>query len=160
MTRAPFFRASVGVVVARDDGRVLALERSDVPGAWQLPQGGLDAGETPLDAALRELAEETGLPAAAVRLEAEHPDWLAYELPPERRRKRTGLGQVQKWFLFRFAGDEAAIRPADVEHPEFSTWRWMPLARLAEETVAFRRPVYRRLVEAFGPRLADPRTGD
>ena len=83
MAKAQTFRANVGVVVADHAGRVLALSRAGRPGAWQLPQGGLDMGEEPEAAAWRELEEETGLDAEQVELVAEHPRWLTYELPPE-----------------------------------------------------------------------------
>lgn len=145
------FRANVGIVVARSDGQVLVLERLDKPGQWQLPQGGLDVGEEPLDAALRELREETGIPPERVRLLAEHPDWLAYELPPERRRTKTGRGQVQKWFLFRFLGEDDDIRlePAAGERGEFGAYRWVSLKTLLETVWEVRRPIYRALVEEW-----------
>ena len=145
-----FFRANVGAVIVNDDGEALALERSDVAGAWQLPQGGLDADEEPLDGVLREIHEETGIVREDLALLAEYPEWLSYELPPEMRSRRTGRGQTQRWFLFRFSGDEAAIDPSAGD--EFSAWRWMPLARLAQQTVSFRQPVYRRLAAEFARR--------
>ncbi len=143
--RTQFFRANVGVVVHDGAGRVLAFERADAAGAWQLPQGGLDKGEEPLEGALRELEEETGIPRSAVELEAEHPDWLAYELPADKRTKKLGRGQVQKWFLFRLVGPESAIAPGE----EFSDWKWVTLDALIDEVVEFRRPIYRRLRELF-----------
>lgn len=149
------FRANVGIVVARADGCVLALERVDRPGQWQLPQGGLDVGEEPGDAALRELREETGISAELVEVAAEHPAWLAYELPPERRRTKMGRGQVQKWFLYRFLGTDADIDlvPPPGERGEFTAFRWVELGRLAEEVWEVKRPVYRALAEAWADRL-------
>jgi putative (di)nucleoside polyphosphate hydrolase len=95
MPRSQFFRANVGVAVLNDEGHLLAFERYDVPGAWQLPQGGLDEGEEPLEAARRELREETRLTWDQVELLGEHPRWLAYELGAEQRTRDTGRGQVQ-----------------------------------------------------------------
>lgn len=145
-----FFRANVGAVIVNANGDALALERSDVAGAWQLPQGGLDANEEPLDGVLREIREETGIVREDLALLAESPEWLSYELPPEMRSRRTGRGQTQRWFLFRFTGDEAAIDPS--AGGEFSAWRWMPLERLAQLAVSFRQPVYRRLAAEFARR--------
>ncbi len=154
MSRAETFRANVGIVLINGDGLVFACERADVLDAWQLPQGGLDSGEEPLAGALRELREETGIGGDAVAMVAEHPDWLAYELPPEYRRTKLGRGQVQKWFLFRFEGDPACIDLDEAETREFRAWRWMRLGELAEDTVPFRRPIYRRLAEDFAEHLA------
>ena len=127
--------------------------------AWQMPQGGVDKGEAPLEAAKRELWEETNV--RSVALIAEHPDWLSYDLPPEALGRWAGRyrGQTQKWFLFRFTGDESEI---DVEHPagggpqEFDAWRWEQFERLALVVVPFKRPVYETVAAAFAP-LA-PRT--
>lgn len=152
--RGQFFRANVGIVVARADGLVLALERADVPGEWQLPQGGLDEGEEPGDAALRELREETGIGRGQVQLIAEYPDWLAYELPPDKRRSRTGRGQVQRWFLYRFLGTDADIDPEMPGHDsEFRAFRWADLRELAGDTWAVRRPVYRALAREWADLL-------
>jgi putative (di)nucleoside polyphosphate hydrolase len=152
------FRANVGIVVARADGQVLVFERADKPGQWQLPQGGLDVGEEPREAALRELQEETGISPDHVKLIAEHPDWLAYELPPARRRRKTGRGQVQKWFLCRFLGTDADIDlvPPPGERQEFSAYRWVSLADLVEEVWEVRRPVYRALLREWAGVLGDP----
>ncbi len=153
MSRKVVFRANVGAVLVDRRGLVLALERADVPGAWQLPQGGLDPGEEAVDGALRELAEETGIDPRAVRLLDEYPDWLVYELPEELRNDKIGRGQAQRWFLFAWRGDAEIPLERAVDR-EFRAYRWMPLAELAESTMEFRRPIYRRLAERFAPHLA------
>ena len=130
---------------------VLVLERAGIPGAWQLPQGGLRASEEPLDAAYRETAEETGISRKDLELLDSFPEPLAYELPPGARSAKTGRGQIQYWFLFRFRGDESRIDPSASK--EFRAWRWMPFQALIESTVDFRRPVYRKLAERFGKYL-------
>jgi len=139
-----YFRAGVGAILRNETGQVLAFERSGIPGAWQLPQGGLEEGEEPADAVYREIAEETGLRRAALRLAAEYPGLLAYELPVGARRRKTGRGQVQYWFLFDVGSDVSGdLRLGR----EFGAWRWTGLGALAAETVAFRRPVYRALAD-------------
>ena len=145
--RSQFFRASVGAVIVNANGEVLAFERSGIAGAWQLPQGGLEAGEEPLDAVIREVFEETGIDASDLALLAEYPRLLSYELAAEMRTNTTGRGQTQRWFLFRFEGDSNSIDLA--AGGEFSAWCWMPLTRLAETTVSFRRDAYRELAQAF-----------
>jgi putative (di)nucleoside polyphosphate hydrolase len=156
MKRPPqYFRAGVGAVIANRDGRVLALERADHPGAWQLPQGGLEADEEPLDGVHREVAEETGVGASALELIDTYPEPLAYELPAAKRSAKTGRGQVQYWFLFRLTGGDSDV---DVTAGrEFRAWRWAALDEIVAGVAAFRQPVYRRLHERFGPRLAGGR---
>ncbi len=141
------FRANAGLLVLNAEGLVLAVERGDRPGAWQLPQGGIEADETALVAAYRELEEETGLRPAEVTLLAEVPGWLVYELPPEWRRAKTGLGQAQKWFVFRHAPKPKADwkvgpLPAGGEN---SATAWMPLADLKARVPEFRRAIYAAL---------------
>lgn len=143
------FRAGVGAMVISGKGEVLAFERAGIPGAWQLPQGGLEAGEAPRECALRELEEETGLTREDVAPLGETAGWLAYELPREMRGRRHGRGQVQKWFLFRLTGPETAIDLNRQEPPEFRAWTWMDFDELIERTVEFRWPVYRALAEEF-----------
>lgn len=146
-TRGQYFRAGVGAILINGHGQVLALERADVPGAWQLPQGGLDWGEEPLQAAKREVEEETSIASSRLQLVAHFPELLAYELPLEARSEKTGRGQVQYWFLFRVAGDTDAINLRGTR--EFRAWRWMAFEDLAEQVVAFRAPIYRKLAAHF-----------
>ena len=126
---------------------------------WQMPQGGIDAGEDPATAARRELYEETNVRSAA--LIAEGPEWLAYDLPDDARARFAGRyrGQTQKWFLFRFEGDEAEIdihHPAQGQHkPEFAQWRWERFEALPDLVVPFKRAVYVQVAEWFAP-LARP----
>lgn len=145
------YRPCAGVVLINAEGLIFAGQRIDMPGAWQMPQGGLDAGETPREAALRELAEETGVAPDLVEVLAETPGWVHYDLPPELRGKvwkgRFG-GQKQKWVLLRFLGADADIRIA-TEHPEFDRWQWMPAQELLANIVPFKRDVYAEVLEGF-----------
>ena len=147
------FRANVGMVVVNSHGDVLALERSDVRGAWQLPQGGIDEGENNLEAAYRELHEETGIDRSKVKLLAEHPEWLAYELPKDKRNGKLGRGQVQKWFVFRFTGEDQDIDLKRAEDNEFSSWAWTRMDRLIQGAVPFRRSIYLKIAQDFSQYL-------
>jgi len=138
------FRAGVVTVVTNSAGQLLAFERSDVPHAWQLPQGGIDVGEAPVDAAWRELEEETGLGRDDVELVGEHPDWLVYEFPPEVRGSGKRLGQAQRWFTFRVRHDGVVPTPDGVE---FVAWRWVDPQWLVEHVVAFRRRAYQTVLQ-------------
>ena len=144
------FRAGVGAWVTNERGQVLAFRRMDVrPDSWQLPQGGIRRGEDPPDALRRELAEEAGLWPEDYEVVGAVPEWLAYELPEACRSRKTGRGQAQKWFLCRILGDASRIRPDRVE---FDAWQWMEPEELLRQTVDFRKPVYRRLLDVFGGR--------
>jgi putative (di)nucleoside polyphosphate hydrolase len=146
-----FFRANVGIVLTDGKGKVLAFERVDIPGAWQFPQGGLDQGEEPSEAAIRELREETGLSRERVRPLAEHPDWLTYELPPEARSEKTGRGQAQKWLLFQFDGDVSEIDLDASDEKEFADVRWTTFESLLPIVPDFRKPIYERVMAVFDP---------
>lgn len=150
-------RRGVGAVLFDKRGRVLVARRLDTPGeAWQLPQGGLDAGESPRRAVLRELAEEIG--TARARIIGECRRWLAYDLPPALAARAWGgryRGQKQKWFALRFTGRDADIRVDTDADPEFGAWKWARLEDLPGLIVAFKRPVYRALVVEFR-RFAKP----
>lgn len=147
----------MGIVLLNKDGKVFVGRRVGMPdglSAWQMPQGGIDAGETPLEAARRELYEETGTDKA--ELVAETRDWLCYDLPPSLIPKRWGeryRGQRQKWFLMRFIGNDIDIDLTRHEI-EFDAWRWVDPAELPGLVVNFKRPVYVALLDEFRDHLA------
>jgi len=147
---AQYFRAGAGAMIVNADGHVLAIERADIAGAWQLPQGGLEADEEPLRGAIREVAEETGIQEDDLKFLRACTELLVYELPPDARSKKTGRGQVLYWFLFRFRGNsqQAAIR-----NNETRGWRWMPFRRVISGVTTFRKPMYKRLAQEFGKYL-------
>jgi putative (di)nucleoside polyphosphate hydrolase len=153
----PDYRRNAGVVVVNGHGLVFAGQRADRSApAWQMPQGGIDAGESVEQAALRELEEETGIPPGLTIPLARTPRWLAYDLPADVARRLWGgryRGQAQKWLAVRFTGDEGTI-DLDRHQREFSTWRWMRAAELEEAVVDFKRPIYRYLFSLFQPHLA------
>ncbi|WP_300547674.1 RNA pyrophosphohydrolase [Roseovarius sp.] len=150
------YRRCVGVMLANADGHVFVGQRIDnETAAWQMPQGGVDPGEAPRDAALRELCEETGVPAGLVRIEGESGDWIPYDLPHEivpRIWKGRYRGQEQKWFLLRFLGKDSDVNIV-TDYPEFSEWRWLPPEDLVANIVPFKREVYARVLAEFGPLL-------
>ena len=148
------FRAGVAMIVRHPHQRlVMAFERADAPGQWQLPQGGLEGAETPEEGAWRELGEETGLGPDHVHAVAELLDWLVYEWPADvrdqvnERRRSEGrperLGQVQKWFLFEASSPDVQPVP---DGREFRDWRWVDPEWLIENVVAWRRDLYERVL--------------
>ena len=155
------YRPCVGIMVLNRDGLVWAGRRiaepdSEMAGAtnlWQMPQGGIDKGEDPLPAAIRELYEETGM--KSVSLLAEAPGWFNYDLPKEVlgiALKGKFRGQTQKWFAFRFEGDESEIEidpPPGGHTAEFDHWEWKPMHELPDLIVPFKRKIYEQVVEAF-----------
>ena len=142
---------------ANAKGEIFAGQRLDATvAAWQMPQGGIDDGEKPREAAYRELWEETGVTADKVEFLSKTADWVTYDLPPELLGKVWGgqyRGQKQKWFLFRFTGSDADIR-IDSEHPEFARWRWIGAAEMIASIVPFKRAVYEAVLAEFRPHLA------
>lgn len=150
------YRRCVGVVLANPKGLVFAGQRIDNPGpAWQMPQGGIDPGEEPQDAALRELWEETGVTRDKVSLEGKTEDWVPYDLPHDlvpKLWKGRYRGQEQLWYLLRFHGSDADIR-IDTDHPEFSRWQWMAPNDLIQRIVPFKQHIYRHVFDIFGDRL-------
>ena len=142
------FRAGVVIVVRHPDRRqVLAFERGDSAGSWQLPQGGLKTGEEPIAAAWRELTEETGLGEADVIARAEYPDWVVYEWPDDIIREHgeggKRRGQVQKWFLFDAVDGSIVPTP---DQREFVSWRWVEREWLTANVVEWRRSAYERVL--------------
>ncbi len=157
------YRPCVGVTLFNAQGLVFighrkakgAFDQVAEPFMWQMPQGGIDDGETPFQAALRELYEETNV--SSVEFLAETPAWLSYDLPPDAKKRWSGkyIGQTQRWFALRFLGVDSEIdihAPGGGHHkPEFDDWRWERLETLPELIVPFKQQVYRDVVEAFAP---------
>ncbi|HEX5239009.1 MAG TPA: RNA pyrophosphohydrolase [Sphingomicrobium sp.] len=150
------YRRGVGVMLLNSEGKVWVGARIDNPDdAWQMPQGGIDAGEEPWATAMRELEEETGIPPHLVERIAECPERLRYTLPPELVGviwKEPWVGQDQDWFLCRFLGTDSDVNIA-TPHPEFREWKWVEPQRLPDEIVPFKRDLYRRLLSEFADYL-------
>jgi putative (di)nucleoside polyphosphate hydrolase len=147
----PGYRAAVGIMLLNCAGKVFIARRIDMPmlPAWQMPQGGIDPGETPLQAALRELKEEIGTDKAEILGESRR--WLKYDLPVEFAGGIWGghyRGQRQKWFAMRFTGNDTDIDLATA-HPEFDAWKWIRPAQLPEMIVPFKRQLYIDILSEF-----------
>lgn len=153
------YRPCVGLVVLNRDGLIFAGQRLDNPGdAWQMPQGGIDEGETPLEAALRELSEETGINPGAVDVIRESGYWHPYELPRTLIRKLWGgrfRGQTQRWFAIRYLGDDDGIS-IDTHEPEFRCWAWMHHEELIHKIVPFKRDTYTQVFDEFADLIGTP----
>jgi putative (di)nucleoside polyphosphate hydrolase len=148
------YRRCAGVMLANREGRVFAAQRIDSKnlGAWQMPQGGIDPGETEEEAALRELEEETGVSRDLVDIIARMPYPVRYDLPPELHGKLWGgkyRGQEQHWFLARFKGKDSDINIEAHDPPEFCEWEWVEPEALPDLIVPFKRDVYRAVVKEF-----------
>ena len=153
------YRPCVGMAVFNRKGRVFIGRRIDGPEhvddthAWQLPQGGIDRGEDPWPAARRELKEETSI--RSVKKLSEIKEWLSYDIPREIVGEAWNgkyRGQTQRWFALEFTGPDSEIdiaHPAGGHEPEFSEWRWEPLANVPDLVVPFKRPVYERVAKEF-----------
>ncbi|HWJ69673.1 MAG TPA: RNA pyrophosphohydrolase [Sphingobium sp.] len=147
------YRPCVGIMLANRHGTIFVGQRIDAKegDAWQMPQGGIDAGETPEAALIRELGEETGIAPHLVDVIARSAHEHLYDLPDELIGKLWGgkyRGQAQRWFLVRFKGEDSDINIA-TQHAEFDAWRWADADELVDLIVPFKRPVYREVVREF-----------
>ena len=146
------YRSNVGIMMVNEKGYVFVGQRLDNnQNAWQMPQGGIDAGEDPETAAYRELLEETGVKKQDVRFVASLSKWLSYDLPEDLIPflwNGKFRGQKQKWFLFKFLGEDGDINIA-TEHPEFSKWKWISKENLLKEIVPFKKSVYENVLKEF-----------
>lgn len=151
------YRPCVGICLINSAGLIFAGQRKDSSsGAWQMPQGGIDEGEKPRTAALRELWEETGVTEDLVEIVAKTEEWVTYDLPPDLLGKVWGgkyRGQRQKWFLMRYMGADAQIN-IGTDHPEFSAWKWIGADEMLSAIVPFKREVYAQVIAAFRGYLA------
>jgi putative (di)nucleoside polyphosphate hydrolase len=150
------YRPCVGVMLINPRGHIFVAQRKDRDtDAWQMPQGGVDKGETTRDAALRELEEETSISAKLVTIEAETEGLIRYNIPHDlvpNIWKGRFRGQEQKWYLMRFHGVDNQI-DLETKHPEFTTWKWMPPGELVGSIVPFKRAVYEQVLAEFEPNL-------
>jgi putative (di)nucleoside polyphosphate hydrolase len=149
------YRPNVGLALFSKQGHVwlgrrAGVRKDDVRYAWQMPQGGIDRGETPSHAALRELGEETGLEPDQVELLEELEPWLFYDFPPALKAKLTGpyYGQRQKWFAYRFTGSDTDFR-LDRHTVEFDAWKWARLEDAPELVIPFKAAVYAEVAKRF-----------
>jgi len=150
------YRDGVGIALLNDADMVFVGQRIDQTAeAWQMPQGGIDPGEDPLTAALREMEEEIGVAASLAEIIAESRDWLTYDLPldlADKVWKGRYRGQRQKWYLARFKGRDTDIN-LETAHPEFNQWRWLPFRQLPDMIVPFKRPIYELIVAEFADKV-------
>lgn len=146
------YRPCVGIALYNKDGHVFVGERIDTPGAWQMPQGGIDKGEDIQTAAFRELEEETGIPAACAEILKIAPETIQYDLPETLRQKLWNgryYGQEQHWVALRFTGDDQIINLNAHTPPEFSAWKWVPLGETLDLIVPFKRDTYKKVIALF-----------
>jgi len=144
------YRPCVGIALFNQDGKVFVGERIDTPGAWQMPQGGIDEGEDLNIAAYRELKEEIGTDKANILKILE--EKIRYDLPPERQKEFWGgkyLGQEQTWIAMRFSGNDNDIALDSDDNPEFSQWQWVDLKDTLDLIVPFKRKTYEKVIQAF-----------
>lgn len=151
-SRLPY-RPCVGMMLLNGKGDVFVAKRIDtLVEAWQMPQGGIDDGESPETTLFREMEEEIGTRNAEIL--QQHDGWLAYDLPDHligKVWKGKYRGQRMKWFLMRYLGQDSDIN-LDTAHPEFSEWKWVDMGDLVDYIVEFKRPIYAELIRYFGPK--------
>ncbi|OOZ38557.1 RNA pyrophosphohydrolase [Solemya pervernicosa gill symbiont] len=147
------YRPNVGIILSRNDGRLLWARRIGQD-AWQFPQGGIQHKESPEEAMYRELSEEVGLQPEHVEVAGATKDWLRYRLPKRfirRNRKPVCIGQKQIWFMLRLTGSESDVRLDYCNKPEFDTWRWVDYWYPLNDVVPFKRSVYERALRELAP---------
>lgn len=144
------YRPGVGACIFNNDNKVFVAERLDIPGAWQLVQGGIDEGEDPDIALYRELLEETGIKKENLALIAKSKEWITYDFP-----KGAGffkgkyIGQKQLWYALHFLGDDKDINLNYTHHPEFSRFKWVDLTEIEQFAVDFKKALYRKIIKEF-----------
>jgi putative (di)nucleoside polyphosphate hydrolase len=149
------YRLGVGLVIINDESKIFTGLRLDSSKAWQMPQGGIDDNEIPLEAAYREMLEETGIEKSKVVLRKQSKNWYRYDLPKEIQGKFWGgryRGQSQKWFLFQFNGIDADIN-IETKDQEFSDWKWSKKSDMLESIVPFKKSLYKSVLTDFGLHL-------
>lgn len=149
------YRANIGIVITNEKKQILLAKRYKQD-AWQLPQGGIDKGETELEALYRELEEEVGLAPKQVSLLAKTPKWLRYELPMEhirRKQKPTCIGQKQVWYLLKLVSNDSDISLSLHNKVEFDDWKWVDYWNPVDEVINFKKEVYEDMLKALAPVL-------
>ena len=152
------YRLGVGLVIFQSDKKIFTGRRLDNTSAWQMPQGGMDENEVPLETAYREMFEETGISKDKVSLVGITKKWYRYDLPSEIQSRFWGgkyRGQSQKWILFKFIGEDTDIN-ISTKMPEFCEWRWSSIDDLIEKIVPFKMELYKKVLEEFKHLLKIP----
>ncbi len=150
LSKEKLYRPNVAAVIVSskypEQSEIFIAERSDIPDAWQFPQGGIDEGETPQEALFRELEEEIG--TKDVKIIAQYPEWITYEFPEAvRERMKPYIGQKQRYFLVRLNPD--AKIDLNTKHPEFCAYRFVSLSQIFSQVSHFKRPVYKEVIKTF-----------
>jgi putative (di)nucleoside polyphosphate hydrolase len=156
------YRPNVGIVVFNKHGKVWLGRRAKALSSqnWQFPQGGIDDGEEPLDAARRELLEETGI--RSISLLARAPGWISYDFPEGAQGTKIAKGfkgQVQAWFAFRFDGEDSEVDLSFDNHQEFDAWRWADIEETIDLVAVFKRDAYIKVIEAFSNLVGEMKAG-
>ncbi len=150
MTTPKDYRQGVGACIFNPDGKVLMAERLDLPGSWQLMQGGVDEGETPQDALFREILEELGIKKSQLEILRQAGSWFFYDFPSHMHAfKGRYKGQTQLWFALRFLGQDEDINLNHSDHPEFSQIRWVELKDIQDFAVDFKKEMYKQIIAEF-----------
>jgi putative (di)nucleoside polyphosphate hydrolase len=145
------YRLGVGLVIVNEQMKIFTGRRLDSTKAWQMPQGGIDDNEIPIEAAYREMFEETGIEKQKVTLIKQSKIWYRYDLPEEIQTNFWGgkfRGQSQKWFLFKFTGTDKDINIA-TKDPEFSEWQWSYSTKMLDNIVPFKKSLYKSILSEF-----------